>query len=238
MTPFLFAHRGSHGPGGPLENTLEAFEQAVRDGADALETDLWATRDGRIFLFHDDTFAAVTGGRERRGVPDMTAAEVRDLGCPSLDEALDVVGHRLYLNLELKHGAALAATLATVRARGLEDQVLLSSFVPEAIAEAADRAPDIERAVIMGTETLDLRVRFRESFPFWTLRRCRAHAWHPNHLLVSAPLVEALHDLRVRVNVWTVNDLRTARRLAGLGVDGLFTDRPGALRAEFAAESG
>jgi glycerophosphoryl diester phosphodiesterase len=238
MTPFLFAHRGSHRPGGPAENTLEAFEQAVRDGADGLETDLWATRDGQVFLFHDDDFAAFTHGRERRGVPEMTAGEVRRLGCPSLEEALDVVGDRLFLNLELKHGAALGATLRAVRARGLEDRVLLSSFVPEAVAEAAERAPDIERAVIMGVESWNPRVRFRESFPFWTLARCRASAWHPNHRLVSAPLVEALHGMRIRVNVWTVNDLRTARRLADMGVDGLFTDRPGALRAEFASDSG
>jgi glycerophosphoryl diester phosphodiesterase len=234
----LFAHRGSHGPGGPLENTVAAFEAAVADGADFIETDLWATRDGRIFIFHDDTFARATEGRERRSVPEMTAAEVRDVRLaggervPSLEDLLDTVGGRIPLNLELKHAAALPATLAAVRARRLADQVLLSSFQFDALEAARADAPEIPRGVIMGLETMDLRVRLREAFPFWVLRRCGASYWHPHHLLVNRPLVEALHRLGVALNVWTVNDVSTARRLASLGVDGLFTDHPGALRRE------
>ena len=57
--PLLFAHRGAraYAP----ENTIEAFELALRLGATGLETDVWRTADGTVVLDHD--------GLHRRWLP-------------------------------------------------------------------------------------------------------------------------------------------------------------------------
>src|SRR4051794_27300736 len=49
--PIAFGHRGAraHAP----ENTLEAFELALRLGANGLESDVWLTADGVPVLDHD-----------------------------------------------------------------------------------------------------------------------------------------------------------------------------------------
>ena len=47
----LIAHRG--GSGHRLENTLAAFEHAVRSGCDAAELDVHLTRDGQLVVHHD-----------------------------------------------------------------------------------------------------------------------------------------------------------------------------------------
>lgn len=61
----LWAHRGSHGPGGPLENTLPAFERALAEGADGVELDVHPSRDGVPRVFHDETLERLVPGDPR-----------------------------------------------------------------------------------------------------------------------------------------------------------------------------
>ena len=67
--PVLFAHRGAkaHAP----DNTLEAFELAVKLGATGLETDAWCTRDGEVVLDHDGRHRLFRGRRSPRST-EMT----------------------------------------------------------------------------------------------------------------------------------------------------------------------
>lgn len=59
----------------------------------------------------------------------------------------------------------------------------------------------------------------------------RADALCVERRFVTADLVDIVHARGGRVLAWLVNDTRTARRLATLGVDGLITDRPARIRA-------
>lgn len=58
ITPKVFGHRGASGY--RPENTLEAFELAFVQGADAIETDLVPTRDGRLILRHENALSGTT----------------------------------------------------------------------------------------------------------------------------------------------------------------------------------
>jgi glycerophosphoryl diester phosphodiesterase len=67
-----FAHRGARAH--ERENTLEAFELALRLGATGLETDAWLTRDGEVVLDHDGVIRRLLGRRpirelDRRDLP-------------------------------------------------------------------------------------------------------------------------------------------------------------------------
>ena len=61
--PAIFAHRGSsaHAP----ENTLAAFELALRQGADAIELDAKLTADKHVVVIHDPTVDRTTEGTGR-----------------------------------------------------------------------------------------------------------------------------------------------------------------------------
>lgn len=52
----VLAHRGGTEP---TENTIEAFKIAIAQGADIIETDIRATKDGLAVLFHDELIERV-----------------------------------------------------------------------------------------------------------------------------------------------------------------------------------
>lgn len=232
----LWAHRGSHGPAGALENTLPAFARALADRADGIELDVHVTADGVPVVFHDDDLARLTSDADGRRLSDLTAAEVRAVRlvggarAPTLAQVLDLVGGRVPVNVELKDAAAVGPVARLLERRGGRDEVLLSSFDVRAMQAASEQMPRVRRAVVMGTRTLDPVVRLRETLPQQTLRLVGASAWHPHAWLVRRGLVEALHRVGIEVNVWTVNDRATLARLGQAGVDGVFTDMPHALR--------
>lgn len=57
------AHRGSREEGLP-ENSLLAFEDALRHGADIVECDVWLTLDGEVVVHHDESLERMTGIQE------------------------------------------------------------------------------------------------------------------------------------------------------------------------------
>jgi glycerophosphoryl diester phosphodiesterase len=57
----VVAHRGSSGV--RAEHTLDAYEQALKEGADALECDIRLTRDGVLVCVHDRRIDRTSSGR-------------------------------------------------------------------------------------------------------------------------------------------------------------------------------
>jgi glycerophosphoryl diester phosphodiesterase len=112
LPPIGFAHRGAraHAP----ENTIEAFQLAVRLGATGLETDAWLTADGEVVLDHD---GEVRAGLRKRPIATMARAELPD-HIPTLAELYDAVGTELPLSIDVKDPAAASALVAVARAAG------------------------------------------------------------------------------------------------------------------------
>ena len=59
-TTKVWAHRGASGY--RPENTLEAFELAIRQGADGIELDVHTSADGELIVMHDENVDRVTDG--------------------------------------------------------------------------------------------------------------------------------------------------------------------------------
>ena len=117
--PIGFAHRGARA--NAPENTMEAFELALRLGATGLESDVWLTLDGVAILDHD----GLVGRRPlRRAISEVTAADLPS-HIPSLREFYELVGSSVDFSLDIKDPNAAAEVIACARDVGAEERLWL-----------------------------------------------------------------------------------------------------------------
>ncbi len=235
-SPLVIAHRGAsaYRP----ENTLPAYALAVEQRADMIEVDLHRSRDGVIVIAHD----ADLGRFGAEGVIGAkTLAELRALDAggegsgsatiPTLDEVLDGFGHQSPFNLELKWGSEgpysglEAEALEAVESRGILERTLFSSFQDSILAELRRTSSAARLAVLVDPRQPELRNMLERA------RSLGAEAINPHFMLASEGLIAQAHSADLAVYAYTVDDPKTMRALIDAGIDGLFTNRPDAMRA-------
>ena len=233
--PRAFAHRGWHTAElAGRENTMAAFRKAVEEGYRYLETDVRATADGRLVVFHDARVDRVTDGLGAVGeLPWSRVAELRVGGTESIPQLSDLLEEfpDARFNIDAKADAAVGPLVDTIRRCNAGDRVCVVSF--------SDRRLDALRAAVgPGVAwALGPRQTFR-LFRSGVARRPFASSAVAAQVPVSyrrVPIVtprflRTAHDAGLEVHVWTINDPAEMNRLLDLGVDGVMTDRPDLLK--------
>jgi len=213
----VIAHRGAsaYRP----ENTLEAFELAIQQGAHMVELDVRSSRDGEPVVVHDAVVRLPDATRRR--VRLMSLAELRAaLGegpCPPLEAIALALRGRVALNVELKELGVARPAARLLRALDMEAEVLLSSFEPSALEAAGSELPRADRALLARRAHGPIEAQ---------LTRLGARFFHVAHDAVDSRLVERLHRAHVQLQAYTVDEPQELERLAGLEIDGVFTNRP------------
>ncbi|MFH0179903.1 glycerophosphodiester phosphodiesterase [Streptomyces cacaoi] len=231
--PIPFAHRGGAADG--LENTAAQFRRAVEAGYRYIETDVHATRDGKLVAFHDATLDRVTDGAGR--IADLLWADVRHARVagkepvPLFEELLETFPEVRW-NVDLKAEPALHPLLNLIARTGAWDRVCVGSF-SEARIVRAQRLAGPRLATSYGTRGV-LNLRLRSWGVPVALRRSAIAAQVPESRsgiqVVDRRFVRAAHARGLQVHVWTINDRDRMHRLLDLGVDGIMTDHIGTLR--------
>lgn len=234
--PWILAHRGAESR---LENTLPSLLLAIDEGADLLEFDVQATSDNVLVLHHDADLARLAG-RPDLVIESATLRELQALELhhperplltgriPALAELLAALPGDFPLNIELKRGAADRGRLAglALAATAERDNVLFSSFDAALLCELRRQSPSARLAPLAPRWSPALE-RFAGELAAWSLHVSAADFEVGEEGARAAGSREGLPLL-----VYTVNDAARARALLAAGAAGLFTDRPGALRAE------
>jgi glycerophosphoryl diester phosphodiesterase len=104
--------------------------------------------------------------------------------------------------------------------------VILSSFDPRFVLWLSRTLPELPSAWLVHKKQPILRYA-----PGWRLVASGLHLEHP---LADRARIEAVHGAGGVVNVWTVNDVAVAQRLANDGVDGIISDQPGLILSALA----
>jgi glycerophosphoryl diester phosphodiesterase len=225
----VIAHRGAsaYRP----ENTLPAFQLAIEQNADMIETDLHTTADGFVAISHDATLKHLGAAGE---VADKTLAELRELDAgegecvPTLDEVLDRFASQIPFNLELKIGTEHRypgmeqAAIDATRSRGVFDQTLYSSFYDGVLGNLRELDAEVRIAVLVDYKHPERM--------FERAAEYAAEAINPFFALVNAEFMARAHGEGLAVYPYTVDELDWMERLLDLGVDGMFTNRPDRMR--------
>ncbi len=233
----VWAHRGASALA--PENTLAAFRLAHEVGADGVELDVQLSADGHVVVIHDETLDRTTTGKGPVGRTTLAELRSLDAGCgregylgeriPLLEEVLELLGPTgMTVDIELKNSVAPypgleQAVLTVVAAVGLADKVIYSSF-NHISATALARSSQPSRVGLLFTDVL--------AEPWSYAERRDVSALHPHwrYLELVPETVERCHALGLAVNVWTVDNPATARRLADLGADSVISNRPDQVR--------
>jgi glycerophosphoryl diester phosphodiesterase len=231
--PLVIGHRGAaaHAP----ENTLAGFHAAKVLGCAWVEFDVRLTADGALVVCHDDKLDRTTDGHGRISKLPFAALQAFDAGrwftarfagerIPTLDAALGLCRELgLGVNVEIKaergRASATAAAVADCLDRFADPlpSVLISSFLPDAMATAAEQMPDIPRGMLWRKPPRGWR-QIAANFDCATIHLGQADVTQA----IAAQVCEAGYPLLV----YTVNDPARARQLFGWGVTSVFSDTP------------
>ena len=228
----VWAHRGAsdYAP----ENTLEAFDLAVRQGADGVELDVQMTKDGKLVVAHDETIDRVSNGSGR--IIDHTLEELREFTfnkthpeytsarIPTLKEVYELLHPAgLTVNVELKTGIVLyqgleEKVLKLAKKMDMEDRVIYSSFYHKSLMKLKKLDPTVKTGILYSDGWMDV-VKYG--------KRLHADALHPAlYHLQSEKLVKQAKEQGLRLNVWTVDQKEEMELLTKLGVNAIITNRP------------
>ncbi|HTZ34548.1 MAG TPA: glycerophosphoryl diester phosphodiesterase [Stellaceae bacterium] len=231
--PPVIGHRGAaaHAP----ENTLAGFRAARALGCGWVEFDVRLTADGMPVICHDDRLDRTSNGRGRISRLPLAALSALDAGSwfgpafagetiPTLEAALDccrVLGLGANVEIKAEHrleratAEAVAAVLA--RSAGSLPPVLISSFLPEAVAAAAALAPAVPRGMLFRRIPADWAA-IAEELGCATI--------HAGERELDAGVAREVVAAGYPLLAYTVNDAARARQLFGWGVASVFSDAP------------
>nr|WP_202885056.1 glycerophosphodiester phosphodiesterase family protein [Actinopolymorpha cephalotaxi] len=205
------------------ENTLRSFRRAVAEGADAVELDLWVSRDGHLVILHDGDVSRTTDGKGN--VADLTLAELKALDAgrgetiPTFDEVLDVVD--IPIQAEIKAFAAGRVAVDTIRDRELLDRVTVTSFSVDVIADTRDYFSGVRTGLISSRAPQDLLDKAGE-LGVEVLCLGLAH--------LDAEFVGECDRRGLEVIGWPANDADRLLHALRIGVAGVTSDFPDLLR--------
>ncbi|MYL24589.1 glycerophosphodiester phosphodiesterase family protein [Vreelandella massiliensis] len=257
----IIAHRGSSmvAP----ENTMAAIDQAVIDGADAIEIDVRLTADKHVMLYHDRTMARLAGDPREFG--DLTRDELArfDVGSwfgdafqgepiPGLDEALRAMRGKASLMIEMKplpgQSRQLADAVIEVLFEESEQRIAcwaqqaapLEAYArcgfPNAFADmsAATMTPSLLRYLKAQAPALRTTLLAQLILP-GTLNRREFDALGLRHNRITEQEVRLALLYDYEIHAWTVNSRARMSTLIDMGVDAIITDYPDQL-AELLAD--
>lgn len=211
-----FAHRGARAH--LQENTIEAFELAIRLGATGLESDTWITRDGIAVLDHD---GIVKGRLRNKPISSFDRDELPDW-IPSLADMYLRCGSQLHVSLDIKDVNSMDAVVRTMNTLGnpaktwlchpdltfLEQwigRVGAANLVHSTRLKALSKGPERHAATLrdLGISTVNM------PFPDW-----------------NGGLVALFHRFNIFCFGWNLQYPEVLTTGLRMGLDGIFSDWP------------
>lgn len=253
--PTVYAHRGGAGiaPENTMGAFRQAARLFGRDGV-WIELDAQLTSDGALVVVHDDTLDRTTNCTG--AVIEKTAAEVTACDAsrsfpgweqaepvPTLEQVLREGRRRRWrLSVELKNipgeanfdptGRAAADAFAALldRVPYSSSRLVVQSFWPLSLDRVEELAPQYPTALLTTSQLpgapSGVGFNATSNALFATVRGYEIASPDSTSIDMSAEAVQVAQGLGRQVVVWTVDEPGDIVRMAGIGVDGIITNRP------------
>lgn len=218
----LIAHRGAHNKQRDiLENTDQAFAEALALGCWGIEFDVQATADHQLVVHHDPTLARLW--HKPQALREINTSTLRELvpEIPTLDEIISRYAKRMHLFIELKAPFQDEAALVTCL-KDLEpcvDYHLLT--LDENVFSQLSAFP--RQALLLVPELNNV-----EKFCQLSLQKPYGGVLG-HYLLLTENKIKRLKQAQQRVGVGFVDSKNSLYREINRGIDWVFTNNAAAV---------
>ncbi|MBP7808103.1 MAG: hypothetical protein KA163_02305 [Bacteroidia bacterium] len=235
--PLVIAHRGASAC--KPENSISAFEEAIKMKADYIETDVHQTKDGIVVIMHDFSVSrtCTTPKNSISDIKDLSFSEFSALKIkgtnehpPSLDSAIKCINGRCKLLIEIKKGGDYYPgiennILAIIKANKAEAWVdIIHSFDKQALLNLQQQktGAKLQKLIVfkfpLASFTFSKKGE-KDDFSAWQGVNINSH-------FASKRIIKKLHSQGKTVFVWTVNKKRKMKKLIRFKADGIITNKP------------
>jgi glycerophosphoryl diester phosphodiesterase len=229
----VFAHRGSkcNRP----ENTLAAFEEALRVGTDGIELDVHLSKDEELMVIHDEIVDRTTTGNglvrnfTRRELQTFDAgvtfdSHFRGQKIPTLPEVLQLLKECDFqgtLNIEIKtdkyHYPDIEQTLSSLMiSQNWPFSYIYCSFNFKTLQIMSEIEPRIELCYLTFDKESEIQRGLKTEF---------IGAIHPKKTFVFKHRIRSKHAIKP-LRTWTLNTEAEIREAFKLQLAGFMTDFP------------
>jgi glycerophosphoryl diester phosphodiesterase len=231
----IIAHRGASylAP----ENTIASARLAWEKGADAVECDIWLTKDNRIICSHDASTRRVTGQDHEISETNSKILRKLDAGSwkdpkykgeklPFLKELIKTVPENKELVIEIKCKSEILPFLKKeIDKYQKKTKLTFICFDLQIICDTKKAFPD-NPCYWLCSDTAQLNANFSK-VPEADLEGVSLAS-----SIISESVMKKADSLNLDVYAWTVDNPEEAKRLIILGVKGITTNRPGWLNEQ------
>jgi len=239
--PILIGHRGAAGLA--PENTMVSIKKAIELGVNRIEIDVHLTKDNIPVVIHDNTLSRTTNGIGF--IKRKTFSELQQLSAgikfsnefvnekiPSLKEVLSYVNGKAQLQIEVKHGSKRypgieAEVIKLVYEINGKNWCFINSFDTRVLKKfyELDDTCILHKLFVLRIPVVNAH--FDRTLSSGTLKRYHyVSEFGVNYKYATRSLIDDVHNMGKKINVWTPNDIDSFKRLSEMGVDGIITDRP------------
>jgi len=231
----IIAHRGASwlAP----ENTVASANLAWEKGADAVEVDIYLTKDNQIICIHDSYTKRTTGQdykvaeTESRVLRKLDAGSFRDEKykgekLPFLIEIIKTVPEGKELVVEIKCKSEVLPYLEKI-VRRFQKKIVFTfiCFDFNTITDTKKAFPSNSCYWLCSNAEL-----LEKTFPQISPAGLEGVSLSWN--IINENVIRKASELNLEVFSWTVDDPAEAKRLISLGVKGITTNRPGWLNEQ------
>lgn len=223
------------------ENTVASAKLAWELGADAVEVDIYLTADNKVMCLHDANTKRTTG--KDYNIKETSSKILRKLDAgsfknekykgekiPFLKDVIKSIPEGKELVVELKCGSEVLPYLKRdIDRYGKKSRFVFICFDFQTITDTRKTFPANSCYWLCSNREM-----FNKNLPL--VPDADLQGVSLSYSIITPEVAEMVRNMDLELFVWTVNNTEEAKRLIGLGVKGITTDRPGWLREQLAGQ--
>ena len=214
--------------GHALENTIESVKKAIQLNVDGIEIDVFKSKTGELVVYHDPFLSRLSNSNafiEQISLDSIKKVELKGgLSIPTLNEVIDIIPEKIFLNIELK-GDNTAYETNKIIIKYLSEsnlapsKFIISSFRWDELKKFRNVNKDVPIAILVDSlYKIDNAIKLAKEI--------NAVALNPNNKFITKKIVKKIQSNNIKVYPYTINTPMNIKRMKSIGVDEIITDYP------------